>query len=238
MGTREISYESCCTNKKILAVDDDKTMLAIYEHIIKKNDWIFIGASSGEEALKLIAEDRPDIILLDVIMEGITGIEVCSKLKNNPKYTDIPTIIITGLGEEKQNIMALESGADDFITKPVSKKILTAKIMSLLKNKYILEKANKADKLQLFYATVVTANHNINQPLFVIKGTSEILEKDLARLNIFDVKIAKHVESIKGSADEINSIMGKLRSITDPMLEEYVDDVKMVNLDKGKKSST
>ena len=97
--------------------------------------YITEGCLSGEEALESIENKQPDLILLDILMPGINGFELCKMLKNDIRTRIIPIIIVTGLTDRKEREKALDAGAEDFLTKPIDKFELTARVKSLIRIK-------------------------------------------------------------------------------------------------------
>jgi diguanylate cyclase (GGDEF)-like protein/PAS domain S-box-containing protein len=121
---------------KILAIDDNKDNLVILKALIHDEfpEAVVITAQSGRQGLELAAAQDPDIIFLDIIMPGIDGYEVCSKLKKDQKLCDIPVVFITAIkGDKESRIKALESGAEAFIAKPIDEIELTAQIRAMMK---------------------------------------------------------------------------------------------------------
>jgi len=126
---------------KILAIDDIQDNLKILKALIEEffPEASVLTATSGKRGLEMAASEDPDIILLDIVMPGMDGFEVCRKLRADTVMADIPVVIITALKEDKSNrIRALEAGADGFLTKPVDDSELTAQIRAMLK----IRKAN------------------------------------------------------------------------------------------------
>lgn len=122
-------------NSKFLIVDDEKDISDLIEMILKSNGFTNIKkAYNGEEALVKAETDMPDIILLDLMLPKVDGLTVCRKLKSNPLTEKIPIIMITAKNEESDIVMGLELGANDYITKPFSAKILIARIRNQLRN--------------------------------------------------------------------------------------------------------
>ena len=119
----------------ILCVDDDDIILELLSDFIKTLGYTPLQARDGVAGLKLAREHLPDIILLDMMMPGLSGLEVCKKLKKDPQTWDIPVVMITALGNIEDRIKALEAGADDFLTKPVVFPELKARLKSLLEVK-------------------------------------------------------------------------------------------------------
>ena len=119
--------------KTILAVDDEEDILEIIEHHLQKNGYDVIRAETGEKAVQLAQERLPDLILLALMLPGIDGFDVCRTLKRSKDTALIPIIMLSARGEETDIVTGLELGADDYVTKPFSAKILLARLKSLLR---------------------------------------------------------------------------------------------------------
>lgn len=117
---------------RILAVDDHDQNLELLEAFLEELGGATLLASNGADALKLVAEQRPDLILLDVMMPRMSGWQVCSKLKSSAETAGIPVVMVTALNEVADMEHADECGADDFLSKPVVKADLLAKVRTLL----------------------------------------------------------------------------------------------------------
>lgn len=113
--------------KKLLVVDDTPENLIILYKILRKG-YEVLGANSGKEALLALAENRPDLILLDVMMPEMDGLEVCRILKDDSRYREIPVIFITALSDEVDESRGFEAGAVDFLSKPVNPVILSHRV--------------------------------------------------------------------------------------------------------------
>jgi diguanylate cyclase (GGDEF) domain len=119
-------------DKTILVVDDALFMVTVIQKALVDAGYRVQAANSGEEAIKLINKQRPDLILLDVVMPGMNGFEVCAYLRNDLRYSLIPIIIITGQSAEEDKLLGLEAGADDYVTKPFSSRELLARVHNTL----------------------------------------------------------------------------------------------------------
>jgi class 3 adenylate cyclase/CheY-like chemotaxis protein len=119
---------------KIVVVDDTPHNIRLLEAILTPRNYTVLTATSGRDALELIGRERPDLILLDILMPGMDGYEVCSKLRSMPETSMLPIIMITASGEQEK-LRALEAGADDFIPKPFDHAELLARVKSLLRVK-------------------------------------------------------------------------------------------------------
>jgi adenylate cyclase len=119
---------------RILVVDDTPQNVRLLEAILTPRGYTVITAASGQQALDLVAEQLPDIVLLDIMMPGMDGHEVCRHLRANPATALLPVVMVTASGDQNK-VTALESGADDFIPKPVNQTELLARVRSLLRIK-------------------------------------------------------------------------------------------------------
>ena len=118
--------------KKILVVDDTTFMVAVIKKVLSSANYDVTSASSGEEALEILKKNRPDLILLDVVMTGMSGYDVCKALRNDFRYNLIPIIMLTGQAEEEDKLTGLELGADDYIVKPFNNRELLARVKNTL----------------------------------------------------------------------------------------------------------
>lgn len=119
-------------SKKILIVDDEIHIVNILKFNLKKAGFDIITASNGEEALKILETEKPDVILCDVMMPKVTGFEVCQKVKADEKLKKIPFILLTAKGQEIDKDIGLKYGADFYLTKPFSPKNIVDKITEIL----------------------------------------------------------------------------------------------------------
>lgn len=119
--------------KSILVVDDEPDIVELVSYNLKKAGFGVSSAADGEEALTVIRANRFDLIVLDLMLPGIHGMELCRILRNNPKTAHIPIIMLTARGEEIDKIHGLETGADDYMTKPFSPKELIARVKAVLR---------------------------------------------------------------------------------------------------------
>jgi DNA-binding response OmpR family regulator len=124
--------EATARKARILIVDDERDNRALLEIILAREGFAVAHADSGEEALQSIAEDPPDLVLLDVLMNGIDGYQVASTIKADPATKAIPIILLTGLDDRNARTLGLEAGAEDFITKPIDRAELCTRVRKVL----------------------------------------------------------------------------------------------------------
>ena len=126
------------TRQKILVIEDEEDILSLLHYNLGKEGYSVSTASSGELGLELARKGHPDLVVLDLMLPGIDGLDVARSLKNNKGTENIPIIMLTAKGEETDIVTGLELGADDYITKPFSIKELKAKVKSLSDNLHLL----------------------------------------------------------------------------------------------------
>jgi len=127
----------------VLVVDDNQENLELLQAYLEDLDCRTVPARDGLQALEIIADSAPDLVLLDVMMPKMSGFEVCKRLKNDPKTSDIPIIMVTALNEFGDIEHGIDSGTDDFISKPVNKLELLARVKTMLKLKHLSDKLER-----------------------------------------------------------------------------------------------
>lgn len=130
-------------NAKILVVDDETYIVELVKFNLEKEGYRVIVAYDGINALSAVKEEGPDLIILDIMLPRMDGLEVCRTLKQNPEYNAIPIIMLTAKGEEFDTVLGLEMGADDYIKKPFSPREMVARVKARLRALKILQ-AEKA----------------------------------------------------------------------------------------------
>lgn len=131
----EIEKNKMDRQKTILIVDDEEDILGLVEFHVQQQGYKTLKAASGETALKLARNEKPDLVILDLMLPGIGGLDVCKYLKSEPSTAHVPIIMLTAKGEETDIVKGLELGADDYVTKPFSPKVLMARLKSVIRRK-------------------------------------------------------------------------------------------------------
>jgi len=216
-------------NKTILVCDDEKDIVDVLSYNLTKEGFNVITAYNGQEALQKISPEI-DLILLDVMMPQPDGIEVCKRLRENPKTRDISIIFLTARNSEIDEIKGLEAGGDDYISKPISIKRLLARINSVLRRK---EVSTSPEKLKIGKITLDLDNYEIeieNQIIslprkefetfvYLAKNRGKIVRREQLLENVWgdeiivtprtiDVHIRKIREKLGKYADIIETIKG------------------------------
>lgn len=178
------------TNKKVLIVDDEEHIRELIKFNLKKEGYDTDVAVNGTEALKIIREIKFDLILLDLMLPEIDGLEVCKEIRRNEETSDIPVMMITAKGEEFDKVLGLELGADDYITKPFSIRELMARVKALLRRSNVKKEENiiKFGDVVVNFKTreVIKGNQNVELTLkefellkLLVKNKGNILTREL-----------------------------------------------------------
>lgn len=135
--------EDPCKTPVILVVDDNPQNLELLQAYLEDIDCRTVPALDGLQALDIVAKDPPDLILLDIMMPKMSGFEVCRRLKNDPKTVEVPVIMVTALSEFGDIERGIDSGTDDFLSKPVNKLELITRVKTMLKLKHLTDKLER-----------------------------------------------------------------------------------------------
>jgi putative two-component system response regulator len=195
----------------ILVVDDLPENTQVLESFLRPLGYHVESANNGASALEMIHDTPPDVILLDVVMPGMDGFEVCSRLKASPATRHIPVIMITGLNDRKANVRALELGADDFLIKPFDRPLLQVRIASCLKTKGL------QDEIIGYQEELEERIHERTRQLEI---TQQITVFSLARLaESRDNDTGDHIDRMRSYAFELAQVLRN-----HPDFSEIVDD--------------
>ncbi|MBU0944436.1 MAG: response regulator [Proteobacteria bacterium] len=186
---------------KVLIVDDEPINVKLIEEILEyENDFICKTASNGEEALSILDDYHPDIILLDIMMPGISGYEVCRKIKNDKRYKFAKVLMVSGKAMVEERLQGYEAGADDYITKPFIDDELLAKLKVFSK----LKKTEEIDELKT--SILQLFSHETKTPLNgILLGSQLILDSPS-----LPEKITDYARLIKLSGERIHNLVRKI----------------------------
>lgn len=132
---------------KIIVVEDEADILDVIEYNLTREGYKVLGFRDGEQGLEAIQGEEPQLVLLDLMLPGIDGIEICKKVKEDPVTRDVPVIMITAKTEESDVVLGLGVGADDYVSKPFSPKELVARVKAVLRRAPLKETVAKTDRI-------------------------------------------------------------------------------------------
>lgn len=208
------------TNYKILIVDDEEDLRELLKYNLKKEGYEVATASSGEECLAAIENSRFNLILLDLMMPGIGGLEACRAIRNKEELSSTPIIMVTAKGEESDIVTGLELGADDYITKPFSNRVLLARIKSLLRR-------SETDKNSDTDSAVMKRG-----PIFIDTTKREVtVNEQLVKLTFSEFEILMFLAKNPGWVKSRNQIIKQVHGEDYPVTDRAID-VQIVGLRK------
>ncbi len=218
--------------KRILVIDDLPENVFMLQDRLEHEGYEVLTAYNGKSGIEKAQNELPDLILLDVMMPDINGFEVCKTLVSDSRTSDIPIILVTAKTDAEDIKEGLESGAYDYIKKPINKIELLARVKSELKlsdaNKLLVE----VEKRNTFFATVVTANHKIKQPLTLISLSSAAIKRELKKDEISKDTVLEKIKYIDLAITEITAVLDQLNKIKDPVLSNYTKTIKMIKVEE------
>jgi putative two-component system response regulator len=142
-------------NPRVLVIDDDPSVAELLGRIVTRDGYDVAVAADGATAFAAIAEQGPDVILLDVMLPGMNGFEICRRLKQESRTRLTPVVLVTGLGDRERRIAGMEAGADDFLTKPIDAQELLARVRSLVRMKRYTDDLDSAASILMSLAILI-----------------------------------------------------------------------------------
>lgn len=205
-------------------MDDEEDIRELVRYNLEKEGFEVFTAESGERALELIRSKRPDLVLLDLMLPGMDGFEVCRILKRNEETYQIPIVMLTAKGEESDIVSGLELGAEDYITKPFSPKVMTARVRAALRRRQPAPDTNDASVYEIHNLAIDPGRFEVRvdgQPV-------DLTRTEFALLQF----LSRHPGWVFTRARIIDSIKGADYPVTDRSV-----DVQIVGLRKKLKSA-
>jgi DNA-binding NtrC family response regulator len=215
-------------NKSILIVDEDQSFASKIGEFLSEQGMRTSVITSGEEALDSISNNKFDLVISGLLMNEMHGLSILSKVKTTSPNT--PVIIITGVASIKTAVEALRLGAYDYLIKPCEDEELLLRVKRAFGKSEMESRLLEAQKKSMFSATVITANHEINQPLTAIYGAVGLIEMELEELKVTDAMIETQLKNIFTNAQRISDILQRMKKISKPILKTYAQNVKMIQL--------
>lgn len=214
--------------RKILIVEDEEHTRYILERLLTVNDFEVRSAEHGIDALNTLTTFKPEIILADWNMPEMDGAELCSRIKSNPELKHIYFIMITAKTSTQEKVIGLDTGADDYITKPVENEELLARIRSGLRIYDLQQELKQLEHEKALLEMAATLGHQMNNPLSAINMALTSLKKNIQNKNYNDID--DDLTLIQQSIMRMQEITQKLMMLKDPKLITYLGNLKMLKL--------
>ncbi len=201
---------------QLLVIEDEESILELVRYNLQKEGYRVHTASSGEEGFSLATSSKPDLVVLDLMLPGIDGLEVCRMLKQRDDTEEIPIVMISACGEESDIIRGLELGADDYVTKPFSPKVLAARVNAVLRR----SKKQPAGEEE----TVDLHGISIEPGRFSVRADSEEIALTVTEFRLLHF-LARHPGWVFTRYQIVDAVKGEDYSVT-----ERAVDVQVVGL--------
>lgn len=199
---------------RILVVDDEPDITALVAYHLAKAGYRVSTAARGPDALKAAAEERPDIVILDLMLPGMDGVEVCRQVKSDPVTRAIPIIMVTAKTEESDVVLGLGMGADDYLGKPFSPKELIARVKVVLRRGPLKEQSGGGERVVRGKLSIDLARHEV-----LVDGKSVVLTPTEMRLLHF---LASHPGRVFPRAHLLSRVIGEDAIVTDRNIDVHV----------------
>ena len=229
-------------NRKILVADDSLTIRMQVKELLEDRGFNVVLVENGLKCLKALEEEEPDVILLDIIMPELDGIEACRRIKLDEKFEDIPILILTTVTDVENKVKGLNAGADDYITKPFEIAELEARINVLIRNKELKHKLKLAnqkildqqksvveeERLKVLLQMSGATAHELNQPLMALLGNIDLIRMQKNNPKKLDL----YASRIEESGQRISEIVKKIQNIRRAETKPYFIDCSIINIDQ------
>lgn len=218
----------------ILIVDDNPANRKMLDILLKKDGFDTQTLEDGNNILEVVDNLKPQLILLDIMMPGMDGYQVCEELKSSRKTRDIPVIFLTAKSDSDAIVKGFQVGASDYVTKPFKPVELLARVKTHLQLRQSFEDLKESQKRiteletrNSILAMAGTANHEINQPLTVISGNLYLLEQSLTK-NKVSSEQQKYIREINHGVERIKEILERYRNAVELRYQNYAGSSKIV----------
>ncbi len=208
--------------ENVYVIEDEPDILEVIEYNLSREGYRVGASRDGSDGLRKVREEHPDLVLLDLMLPNLDGIEICKRLKNDPVTRPIPVVMLTAKGEESDIVLGLGVGADDYVTKPFSPKELVARVKAVLRRGPLKESTDKQERITLTAeggSVVVDAGrHEV-----VIDGENIIFTATEFRLLHY---LASHPGRVFTREQLINRVIGEDAVIIDRNIDVHVRSVR------------
>jgi two-component system cell cycle response regulator len=204
---------------RVLVVDDILPNVKLLEAKLTSEYYDVLTATSGEEALQKVVNDSPDIVLLDVMMPGMDGFEVCKRIKANPQVAHIPVVMVTALTDASDRVRGLQAGADDFLSKPVNDIALMARVRSLVRLKMTIDEWRVRENTASQLGVSEESANVMNEP---VEGASILLVEDQ------DFETDKIITTFRQDNDSIMAVKSGMEAMSVAATQDF--DLMIISL--------
>lgn len=206
------------TGKTVLVVDDERDLLDLVSYNLARGGYTVLTATDGSDALEIAMRERPNLILLDLMLPGIDGTEVARRLRSEPRTATIPIIMLTAKAEEIDIVVGLTVGADDYVTKPFSMKVLLARVQAALRREETGAASAEEELVRVGPLTIDSSRHDAT-----IDGKS-------IRLTLTEFRLLSAIVTARGRVLNRNQLMDKAIGtgvfVTDRAIDVHITSIR------------
>jgi len=214
---------------KILIVEDDKSLLDIVYMYLKNNNYETYKATNGEGGFKLATKVKPEIIVTDLTMPVMDGLQMIKKIREEEELMETLIIILTGREQITTKLDGFEAGADDYVTKPFEILELHARVKACERIVNLRKKIIDLEKKRTLIEMAGAAAHELNQPLGVIVGYADFIISKMGKEHQYYPQMAK----ILNNAEKMSETVKNLSKIKNYIIKDYIDDIKILDIEKS-----
>ena len=233
------------TRRKIVVIEDEPDILEVIQYNLEREGFAVHPASNGDLGLTTILREAPDLVLLDLLLPGLDGIEICRKLKMDPMTQGIPIIMVSAKGEESDIVLGLGVGADDYVTKPFRPKELIARVKAVMRRGSMKDEEAEGDRLIRGSLVIDSMRHEVRidgQPVqltatefrllhLIASHPGRVFTRDqlVSRVigggaAVIDRNIDVHVRAIRKKLGDQRHLIGTIRGVGYRFQDEHYDD--------------
>jgi len=227
--TKKLSDSGNSENDKILIVEDDKYTRLIIEKLLTKNNYQVFSATNGQEALDIINNKNPKVIIADWNMPVLNGLDLCKTVKGNAQFKTIYFILFTAKISLDDRVKGLDAGADDFLIKPTENEELLARVRTGIRVVNLQNELTKTEHDRALVEMACTMGHKISNPLNSLSFSLKALEDKLSSKQL--KQLDEELNIAKLSIEKINKLVNELIRLEKPEMVDYNSDTKMIKLD-------
>jgi len=213
----------------IMIVDDDKTTIQLLRFILETNNYQTVAAADANTCLETIPQVKPDLLLLDINLPDMSGIEICRQLRRHPETQGLPIIFVTADTEDGVINEAFASGGNDYLRKPINKIELLARLRTTLHKQNLLKQIMEDEKMRGVLEMAGAVCHELNQPLQIILGYSELLLNNPSP----DQQTREQIQLISKEVVRIAKIIQNLTNITTYKNKDYIGSRKIIDITRA-----
>jgi DNA-binding response OmpR family regulator len=204
--------------EKIVVIEDEADILEVLQYNLRREGYLVVSSRDGEEGLEQARRENPDLVLLDLMLPGLDGLEVCRRLQSDPVTSNVPIVMVTAKGEESDIVLGLQLGADDYVTKPFSPKELLARVKAVLRRGPLREVRGSNDRLVRDGLLVDITKHQVS-----VDGEPVVLTATEMRLLHF---LASHPGRVFSRDQLLSRAIGDHAVVIDRNIDVHVGAIR------------